>query len=341
MATDESITAERAQRWHEDRRRGIGGSDMADLFNIEGSFGGCRRRLWYDKSGMAPDIAPVQTDQMLRGKMLETAAAEQYALDTGRKLLRQSRGRVHPEFPFLRVNVDRAIAPVLEHGPGRGCLEIKTQNGWMFRRTKAAGLSEGYLLQLQHALLVTGASWGAFMVLHPDSWRRAHWDVEADPVLQQAIIDRGREFWPTVGTGPLPEMLPATDVRCISCPWRVTCQGAERLLEAAGLRDVDAKEPLERDEAFTELLIDYADAKQAAAEVEQLAERIKASIKQQLGDRQGVACAAGRIYYRPQTAQVLDTATLKANEPELYQRYSKPRETRPLRVYAIQGRNDG
>ena len=191
MAADESITAERAARWLEQRRQGIGGSDMADLFNIEGAYGGCRRRLWYDKTATPPDRPRAQTDQMLRGKMLEDVAAQQYELDTGRKLIRAGRRpRIHPSAPWARVNIDRGICPVPEH-QGRGALEIKTQNGWMFRRTRMEGLPEGYILQLQHALWVTGASWGAFMVLQPDSWARAKWDVEADPELQEAIKRRG------------------------------------------------------------------------------------------------------------------------------------------------------
>lgn len=313
---------------------------MADLFGLEGPFGGCRRRLWYDKSGIPQDSPAPPADVMLRGKMLEDAAAEQYALDTGRKIRRTRTARVHPSHPWARVNVDRVINPVKEH-EGTGTLEIKTQNAWMFRTTKREGLSDGYILQNQHAMLVTGSSWGAFMVLQPDSWARLKFDVERNEELQQAIIRKGDEFWPLVGGGPAPPQLEADDVRCTGCPWRRTCQGFQRLAEAAGLSVGEMREPLPRDEAFAEILEDYVEVQARVKELEGLRDRIQGAIKAQLGDRQAVECSKGRIYFRPQASTRLDAKALKEALPDVYTAYARPVETRPLRVYKLEGRGDG
>lgn len=335
MATDlDTVNADRARRWSEARRRGVGGSDMADLFNLPGPYGGCQRRLWYDKANVPADHPVAETDAMLRGKMLEEAAAQQYSLDTGRRLLAFNRPRVHAEHPWARVNVDRGIVIVPEHR-GRGVLEIKTQNAWMFRRTRREGLAEGYILQVQHAMFVTGCEWGAFMVLQPDTWGRARWDVEADPVLQRAIVARGAEFWRQVTQGAAPDKLPADDPRCQSCRFRMTCQGVERMMQAAGLSDGDLKEPVAEDESFAELVEDYEAARQAIAEMSDLQGRIKDAIRSKMAGADAVACSAGRIYNREQTTTRLDVTGLKLSEPAIYKHWSKTTTTRPLRIYAI------
>lgn len=335
----DTVTAERAQRWLDMRRRGIGGSDLGHLFNIEGPYGGCRRRLWYDKTNVPPDHPKHETDVMLRGKMLEEAAAQQYTLDTGRVLLGKGRGRIHAEYPWARVNLDRIIRPVPEQ-PGRGVLEIKTQNSWMFRRTRRDGLSDGYLLQLQHAMWVTGTEWGAFMVLQPDTWMRAKWDVAADHEIHDAIRRLGEEFWPIVANGPAPEKLDASDARCLSCPWRRTCQGIDRLMAAAGLTTDEVREPVPRDDSFNELVQDYVSAREAIADLTDLQTRIKDAIKAKLGDAEAVECESGRIYLRKQVSKRLDVAALKQAEPDIYERYARPSETRPLRVYLTGGTRD-
>ena len=73
MTRDEKARA----LWLDERRKGIGGSDMADLFELP-ELGGCQRRLWYDKTNTPPDVPRLPLLVMRRGQALEALAAAEY-----------------------------------------------------------------------------------------------------------------------------------------------------------------------------------------------------------------------------------------------------------------------
>src|SRR5437773_9144411 len=113
--------------WLEERRLGIGASDMSDLFQIEPY--GCQRRLWYDKRGTMPDYPPEETLAMQRGSELEKIIAERWAREKHTKVFRVHEAIVHSAYPWARAHIDRRI---LRDGRGPGILEVKTANQFVF-----------------------------------------------------------------------------------------------------------------------------------------------------------------------------------------------------------------
>ena len=313
--------------WLAERQLGIGGSDEHHVFS-EPPYG-CARRLWYDKRGVDQDYPEDETAVMQRGTRLEDLVAELYAERTGRTVER--RGTiVSVEHPWARVNIDRAILGVPDRGPG--VLEVKTHNYWMFRQIKKHGLQTGHILQAQHGCKVTGHAWASYAILHPDSWDLIHFDVERDDTLIAQMVDAGAAFWRQVEHGPMPDPLPEIDRRCHTCPWRKTCRG-EALLAAALISREEFLAPLEQDSSLAELLADYREAKRMADDSAETLDAVKDALRERLGDRQAVECEGTRIYYRPQIAQRVDTAGLRAKYPLVYQDVIKPSESRPLKVY--------
>src|ERR1700722_3426949 len=76
--------------WLEDRRKGIGGSDVHHLFPEESKYG-CTLQLWYDKTGTPEDYrrTPDELRIMNRGHILEDVVADIYMEETGRKVIRK------------------------------------------------------------------------------------------------------------------------------------------------------------------------------------------------------------------------------------------------------------
>ena len=289
-----------------ERKRGIGGSDVASLFNVGY---GCRLRLWRDKRDETPDYLRNETDAMELGKVLEPFFLAKYARITGRDVVQ--RGAVaHPEYPFLRVNVDAMVNDANDDQRDVGVLENKAVGNDVFWKIKREGLPEDYILQLQHGMLVTQSDWGSFAIGSRNSGELLHWDVLKNEVLWDRIIAEGTTFWEEVQTGRMPERLEPDDHRCQKCEYRKSCQGA-------ALIQIDNAQAMEQDETLRPVFTEYLERRALQEEATALTDEKKEELKTLLGTRTAVAVAGHRIYYRTQTSMRGDFASLATSYDEL------------------------
>lgn len=334
----------------ENRRKFIGGSDSASMFN-EGY--GCFRRLVMDKRGVKDDYGHSDRTQRLfeRGNDLENTIAEKFLRHANEKLeaaklpeinIRRQQSKTHKNFPFMGVNIDRqiigvsfealiAICPDLKDRisamPGPGVLECKSANEWVFKRAMHEGLQPDYIIQMQHALAVTGYQWGIFAILctsGPDEWELLWFGVYRDEKFIAEIIARAQDTWKMVEdfTLPLPEKLDIKDKRCGACIKRKTCRGDElvKLTVNDGNEEDDAKVTLtyDIDDSLAEIVNDRNTAKFAVEQAEVVLEAIDAQLKKKIGDRQGVEVpsAGVRILFKQQKdAEAVDTKAVKSELP--------------------------
>lgn len=293
-----------------ERRTGIGGSDIASLlqpFLKEDVKYGCRRRLWYDKSGIEPDYPQDDTGPMELGRILEPYFADKHAQATGDRLTIPGIIR-HPALPELLVHIDRRIEDDDHALPG--VAEIKALGPDMFWKTKREGLITDYLLQLEHGMLCSGLHWGKFLI-----GNRAYggkpmaWTHEANYDVREAIMEEGPAFWKTLGNeSAAPARLEPDDKRCGSCQWRRTCHG-DALLHSSD------KDQLPQAEDIRPLLIEYDEVNAKFCEklpdgsrgtVDDLRlEEIREQIRAALDARDAVALAwpggkDRKVYFRQQ-----------------------------------------
>lgn len=315
--------------WVAERKQGLGGSDMRDLFQIENE--GCLRRLWFDKRDVPTDHPDEDTLLLRRGRVLEDIAAQEYALRTGRRVVRAPHAVVREDTPWARVNIDRRLQKTERPGPAP--LEIKTAGSRPFQRIKREGMKPAHILQLQHALWVSGAQWGAFAVLHPDSWQMVYFDVDRDDAIIAAIGNHGHAFWYGDLAHPEPPAAPygPKDAPCRNCLWRQRCHGDAAAMELELEQDAP---PLELAEDLDEIVDDYAQAKAAADEANATLELVKDALKRRLGDRGAVRCATGVVYYTEQKRKTVDVGKLRKAYPQVAGECERIQMTRPLRVYA-------
>lgn len=290
MVPVESLTEtepEPRATWLEERRKGIGGSDVHHLFPEESKYG-CTLQLWYDKTGTPPDYrrAPAEIRIMERGNLLEDVVADIYMAETGRKVIRKKQPYVSEKYPFARVNIDRRIVAIDGRGPG--VLEIKTYNPFTWSSIiGSASLPISVPLQVQHGMMVTGYKWGAYAPWEPAFNNFAPSDFDRDEALIEVMIERESEFWRKVIHRIKPDPLPDfNDKRCKTCQWRMSCRGEEATRLNDQLRDgikvLDTDVPRDESPELAELLNDY---KQADFYVETL-EAIKDRVKEYMGDAQ-------------------------------------------------------
>jgi YqaJ-like viral recombinase domain len=292
------MTTSEREQFLAERQQGIGGSDCASLFSIGW---GCRRRLWYQKTNHAPDFPRDESDLMALGNILEPFFLDKYrfetarAVESSRTMFTKGKLLVHPD------------ALINGHFP----LSIKSCGRFAFSKYKREGLPEDYILQLQQEMLVLGAEWGSFAIGCRDDGRLLHWDVDADPGIQEQIDQKSRDFWP-----PRPETLPMRlspeDQRCQACEYRTTCQGTN--LIHIGEKQGD----YERDDSLAALVLERQRAAAIAKEAADLFDDATEALKEACGDRTMLLAAGHKIQYYSQNVK----------------EYTVPARTqRPLRVY--------
>lgn len=129
-----------------------------------------------------------------RGIIMEPIIADEYEFITGRSVATVDR-KFHPLYPNIaHVSIDRVIQECDDH-TGPGVLEIKCHNAWKFKQAKEEGVNPSYYAQVQHALWITGWTWGSFALFNPDRWDLWHFDVARDEPMIAQIEKAVLGFW--------------------------------------------------------------------------------------------------------------------------------------------------
>ncbi|RXJ70761.1 hypothetical protein CS022_22280 [Veronia nyctiphanis] len=112
-------------RFHFQRRLGIGGSDVAAILGL--SPYRTAYEVWEEKTGRSEPDDLSDNDRVHFGNELEDVVAREYARRTGQKVQKRNHPFVHKTQPWLRANIDRHIV-----GADKG-LECKTADKWAAR----------------------------------------------------------------------------------------------------------------------------------------------------------------------------------------------------------------
>jgi putative phage-type endonuclease len=170
--------------WHEERRKGIGGSDAAAILGL--SKWNTPMTLWMEKTGVATEQE--RTQEQARGNFLEGGILEWYQWRTEQKVERINGIIRSEENPIMQFSPD-GIAD------GRIVVQVKTaliDDEWGEEGTDQ--IPPEYLIQVQHEMAVVNFNVAHVPVLFP------HFDfglyiVHADAELQQMIRAAEQEWW--------------------------------------------------------------------------------------------------------------------------------------------------
>lgn len=274
------------QRWLEERKTGIGGSEIAAIFGEHPFL--TARELWERKTGRASEQP--ETPAMRRGRLLEDVAAQLYSEETGRQLRRQPLRR-HREHSFLLASIDRQILAGETHETG--ACEIKVPGWQTFSRIRREGLPPYMILQGQHEALVWGYSYTAFGVLHADSMRLLTFDVAADPAIQEMIVNEAGEWWERYVVRDVPPPEP---------------EGVP-----VDLPEVEGEVILRTDPEWAEAAALFREAAAIKAEAEELDRMARERLRELIGEDFGCYEGAGlRCYLTPRKGSRLYAQEVKA-----------------------------
>lgn len=208
------------EEWLQERKRGIGGSDLGHLI---GSLFGCERQLWYSKGDFAEVQNPEGQFRLSRGNRQEPVARSYYTDKTGRDCVSGFGTFVVADFPWQRVNVDGVVR---DSKLGLGVLEIKTLGLNSFRKVKKDGLPENYIAQAQWGAGILRLPFTSFGIFSPELDEILIIDVASDSAIFDGLVARASTFWNALRYGSGGSMPPKTKstMPCKFCAFYDECQ---------------------------------------------------------------------------------------------------------------------
>ncbi len=174
------------EEWLLDRRKGLGGSDIATVLGL--NKWKSPYQLWLDKTGQIDVKEQEQSEPAYWGNVLEEVVAKEFQERTGKRVRRRNQVFEHLNYPFLRANIDRDVIGE------NAILECKTANAFLGKEWEGEEVPLSYLCQVQHYMNVLNKDYAYFAVLVGGQkfiWKK----IERDQELIDAITKKLVDFW--------------------------------------------------------------------------------------------------------------------------------------------------
>jgi putative phage-type endonuclease len=175
------------ERILEERKTGIGGSDVAAILGLARY--ATRAEIWLEKIGRGREKQ--ETERMHFGNKLESVIADEYALRNGVNLKEPTEMFRHKKYPFLIANPDRLIE-------GKNAvLECKNADAYTAAQWGEEGsdfIPTEYLLQAAHYRYVLDVDYVDIAVLLGGNKFRQY-RYERNKELESRTIKKLAEFW--------------------------------------------------------------------------------------------------------------------------------------------------
>lgn len=299
------------EEWLAERRKGIGGSDIATLLGINPYQS--EYELWLDKTGRPIDEQ--QTGAMQRGVWLEPHLASHFAQRTSLAVRRCGLVK-HRVDPRLRATPDR----LTDDG---GCVEIKSMGTYSNVRAewRHGGIAKSAYAQAQYQLLVTGRSHAWLVAYEIDHEPVIRGPVERDEPLIQRMVDRAASWWVEHVERDEP---PAVDLATITDE-----EIALRWPTAAAGTSVQAEWPAH----VRTLLAERAELKATAKAATDRAKEIDQALRVMAGDNEAL-CVGDRpvVTFKSQLNNPAVDPALEADHPDVWAGYIKRGSSRRIHI---------
>lgn len=293
------------EEWLKLRKSSIGGSDAAVILGLNPWRS--QYTLWADKKGF---IAPVPDNEAMRiGRDLEQYVAERFCEATGKKVRHRNAMLLHDDYDFISANVDREVI-----GENAG-LECKTTNAFAKSDFEGGEVPLYYYCQCMHYMAVMGYEkmYLAVLVLG----KAFYWfEIERNEEEIEALVASEANWWNKYIAG---DEVPEID-------------GSDST--SATLRELYPESrqnsiALYGDEGLIE---QYKQAQKKEKEYKDMAAEYKNKIAALMGENDEAVLNGYTLTYKSQSKTSLDSKALKADLPEIYDRYKKTTTSRVLRI---------
>ncbi|WP_428832551.1 YqaJ viral recombinase family protein [Caldifermentibacillus hisashii] len=285
--------------WLQERTKGIGGSDAGVILGLnkyKTAF-----ELWLEKTGQV-EPQEIDSEAIYWGNQMEDVVAKEFEKRTGKKVRRANFMFSHPDYPFIRANIDRMVVGE------SAVLECKTASAYLSKEWEADEVPATYLVQVQHYLGVTGKEKGYIAVLIGGN--RFLWkEIERDEELINMIFEAEKQFWTYhVEQGIAPNLDGSS--------------AAEQYLkEKYAVAEKDKEIVLPND--YKDLINQYEQIKHDADVIKKAKTEIENKIKAELKDAEKGIIDSFVVTWKNQTQLRVDTKALKERFPDIYKQVLK------------------
>lgn len=295
------------QQWLEYRKRGIGGSDAGAICGLNPYR--TAMQVYHDK--ISEETENIDNEAMRQGREFEDYVARRFMEETGKKVKRANYMFYDEAHPFMLADVDRMIA-----GENAG-LECKTASPYMADKWKDDKIPLSYQIQCYHYMSVCNAeAWYIAVLIYGREFK--FYKIERDEQVIADLIQIEQDFWEN---HVLAKVLPDPDGSEIA-----DSVIAEYFKESGGgtipLSGFDEK--LRRRQELVALMERMDTEKR----------QIEQELKLYLGEAETAENEQYRVSWKSVTSSRIDTAQLKKEEPEVYEKYLKPSQYRRFTVQA-------
>lgn len=308
--------ADNRDDWLEQRKKGIGGSDAANILGMGYS---SPLTTFLDKTGQIPPVA--DNLPMKLGRALEQTVADLFEEETGIKCRKSGYMFQSKQYPFMLANIDRLTADGT-------FLECKTTTEWNKKKIAFKGeIPAHWYCQCMHYMAVLGTPYCYLAVLIGN--REFVWfKIDRDEEDIKALIQAESEFWKMVQAGEF------------SGDPEGSLEESQSLVKAypdpklAGISYFSDEFEIRLREAEKASNDADEEAKRAKAELE----AVKNEIKLIMGDdatefRSGNAICTWKTKETPR----IDSKALRKAHPEIADEFTKVSRTREFRYKFLQG----
>ena len=281
----------------------IGGSDIAAV--LSQSRWKTPYRLWAEKTGkiIVPDLSNVEAVEM--GNRLEQLVADIFSEKTEKTVRRAPKMYRHSEYPFLVANIDRLIVG------GDELLECKTCSAYKLEEWENK-IPREYVLQVIWYLGITGRKRGWIACLIGGQ-KFDYKPIDFDQELFDLMVEKALKFWDMVQNDVPPMILPEDDTTLAE----LYPEHTEDLIEIQEMNDRIAY---------------LQEIKMHIEEMTKEKREIETELKTLIKDKAGVLTDRYKITWKAQTSKRIDSVALKADCPDIAEKYMKESSSRVLRI---------
>lgn len=298
------------EQWLKLRKQGIGGSDAGAVCGLNPYVSAMD--VYLDKTRDALEET-IENEAMKQGHDLEEYVAQRFMEETGLKVRRSNAMYAHEKYPFMIADVDRLVV-----GQNVG-LECKTASPYMAEKWKDGQVPAHYLAQCYHYMAVLGAeAWYIAVVIYGREFKYVK--IERDEEVIQNLIQIEETFWTH---HVIPGILPEPD----------GSDAAERFLnryfqnsrENVSVPLLGFDEKLRRRQEISELM--------DKLEIEK--KKIEQEVKSYMQDAEMAENEHFFVSWKNSVSNRLDSARLKAEQPDIYRQFCTQSQSRRFLVKAV------
>lgn len=296
------------EQWLILRKKSIGGSDAGALMDMNPYQSPVS--LYADKKGLSKDT---ETNEAMRlGNDLEDYVARRWMEKTGKKVRADNFMYQHDDYDFITANIDRDVV-----GENAG-LECKTMSGFAKYDLENGEVPAQYYAQCQHYMLVKGYDKMYLAIL---VFQRGIYclEVERNEEFIKELLAAEIDFWTNYIEK---DQMPAPD-------------GSDASMEAIKQiypSDINSQMQLPNADADIRR---YLELGKAIKDIEEEKKKIQAQLCARLGDTGVGIDTEYACSWKTQAKTSVDSAKLKKEFPEVYEKCKKASEFRVFKAKKV------